>query len=64
MKEALWDLPMSIGWQLIHAYLVQEGCERKWAISGIGELSTNMQSWRDGNPMQESFEEDTDNLAI
>lgn len=38
-------IPLSVGWQLIHAYLVSEGSERKWR-SAVRGGSTKFKDWR------------------
>ena len=52
---------MSVGWQLIHAHLVSEGCSRKWAVASFGD-ALNIAGWREGNAMEEF--EDEDQLGI
>ena len=46
---------------MIHAYLVGEGCARKWAKVDHG-AEQSFAGWREGNPMQE--EDDIDQLEI
>jgi hypothetical protein len=53
---------MSVGWQLIHAHLVAEGCGRKWSVAAFGE-ELNITGWREGNAMSVD-EEEEDQLGI
>jgi hypothetical protein len=61
-EEALHGVSLCIGWQLIHDYLVWEGCARKWSTP-FNDNSLSLAGWRDGNPMDENIDE-IDNLAI
>ena len=57
MHEALWEIPIGVGWQLVHAHLSSEGCARSWAKS-FGEGTKSFEGWRSATPQEEEAEFD------
>lgn len=45
-EQAIHQIPMSVGWQLIHSYLVSEGNARNWACASVGEVPDEVRDWR------------------
>lgn len=63
MREALEHIPLSIGWQLIHAYEAHEGNARRWANSSFGEPDQELTNWRE-SIVEHDSSNDTDSLVI
>ena len=45
-NSALWETPMAVGFQLIHAFLSFEGVSRSWCNPSFGEPDADLINWR------------------